>query len=50
MVERTDHPDAPWILIEAESKRHARVAVLERTVAAIEEGLRVRGFDVPVRL
>jgi polyphosphate kinase 2 (PPK2 family) len=50
MVERTDHPDAPWILVEAESKRHARVAVVERTVSAIEDGLRVRGFDVPVSL
>ena len=50
MVERTDHPDAPWILVEAESKRWARVAVVERTVAAIEEGLAVRGFDVPVVL
>ncbi len=48
MVVRTDHPDAPWILIAAESKRYARVAVLERTVAALEEGLRVNGFgDVP---
>jgi polyphosphate kinase 2 (PPK2 family) len=50
MVERTDHPDAPWILVEAESKRYARVAVVERTIQAIEEGLAVRGLDVPVRL
>ena len=50
MVERTDHADAPWILIEAESKRYARVAVVERTVMAIEQGLAVRGFDVPVVL
>ena len=44
MVARTDHPPAPWLLIPAESKRYARVDVIERTVAAIEEGLRVRGF------
>jgi len=50
MVERTDHPDAPWILIEAESKRHARVAVVERTITAIEEGLAARGLAVPVTL
>ena len=50
MVERTDHPDAPWILIEAESKRHARVAVVERTITAIEEGLAARGMAVPVKL
>ncbi len=50
MVERTDHPDAPWILVEAESKRFARVAVVERTVEAIERGLEARGFDAPVTL
>ena len=50
MIERTDHPDAPWILVEAESNRDARVAVVERTIAAIEEGIRVRGFDVPVNV
>lgn len=50
MVERTDHPDAPWILIEAESKRYARVAVVERTIKAVEEGLVARGMAVPVTL
>jgi len=50
MIGRTDHRDAPWILIEAESKRYARVAVVEHAIAAIEEGLATRGFDVPVRL
>ncbi len=50
MVERTDHPDAPWILVEAESKRFARVAVVERTISAVEQGLAARGFDVPVVL
>ena len=44
MVERTDHPAAPWLLIAAESKRYARVAVVERTVEAIEAGLRACGF------
>jgi polyphosphate kinase 2 (PPK2 family) len=50
MIERTDHPPAPWILVEAESKRYARVAVVERTITAIEEALGRMGFDVPVRL
>jgi len=50
MRERTDPPDAPWILVEAESKRHARVAVIERATSAIEQGLVVRGFDLPVTL
>jgi len=36
MLERTDHPAAPWVLIEADSKRWARVRVVEETVAAIE--------------
>lgn len=44
MIARTDHDAAPWLLIEAESKRFARVAVVERTIAAIEHGLRARGF------
>ena len=44
MVVRTDHPPAPWLLIPAESKRYARVAVVEGAVAAIEEGLRLHGF------
>ena len=47
MLERTDHEDAPWCLIEAESKRFARVKVVESTNAAIEAGLRARGFDPP---
>ena len=50
MVERTDHADAPWILVEAESKRYARVAVDERTIKAIEVGLAARGLPVPASL
>jgi polyphosphate kinase 2 (PPK2 family) len=36
MLARTDHEDAPWRLIEAESKRYARVRVLEEVIGAIE--------------
>ena len=36
MLERTDHEEAPWRLIEAESKRYARVRVLEEVIGAIE--------------
>jgi polyphosphate kinase 2 (PPK2 family) len=50
MIVRTDHPAAPWTLIEAESKRWARVAVLERVVGFIEQGLADRGFEVPSAL
>jgi polyphosphate kinase 2 (PPK2 family) len=47
MLERTDHPDGPWHLVEADSKRYARVKVLETTIVAIEEGMRARGFEPP---
>ena len=40
MLEHTDHPSAPWVLIEANSKRWARVRVVEETVAAIERATR----------
>jgi polyphosphate kinase 2 (PPK2 family) len=36
MVERTSTKDAPWHLVEGESKRFARVKVVETVVAAIE--------------
>ena len=45
MLERTDHSLAPWQLIEAESKRYARVRVVETVVAEIERGMAARGFD-----
>jgi polyphosphate kinase 2 (PPK2 family) len=47
MLERTDHEHAPWCLVEAESKRFARVKVIETVNAAIERGMRERGFPVP---
>ena len=47
MLERTDHQLAPWLLIPAESKRYARVAVVETAIAEIERGMRERGFEPP---
>ncbi|MEX2194974.1 MAG: hypothetical protein WD844_06785 [Thermoleophilaceae bacterium] len=47
MLERTDHPHARWHLVEADSKRWARVKVLEATIAEIETGMRSRGFEPP---
>ena len=47
MLERTDHPLAPWHLIEGESKRYARVKVVETAIAEIERGMRERGFEPP---
>jgi AMP-polyphosphate phosphotransferase len=47
MLARTEHPQAPWHLIEGDSKRHARVKVVETVNAEIERGMRERGFTVP---
>ena len=47
MLRKTDHPDAPWVLVEAESKRWARVKVVEETVRAIELGMQQRNLPVP---
>ena len=47
MVERTDHELGHWQLVEADSKRWARVKVLETVIAEIETGMRERGFDPP---
>ena len=47
MLDRTDHEHAPWCLVEAESKRFARVKVIETVNARIERGMRERGFPVP---
>jgi AMP-polyphosphate phosphotransferase len=47
MVARTDQPYAPWHLIPADSKRYARVQVIEAVIADIEEGMRKWGFEPP---
>src|SRR4051794_34465625 len=44
MLERTDTEWAPWHLVEGDSKRHARVKVVETAIAEIERALRARGF------
>jgi polyphosphate kinase 2 (PPK2 family) len=44
MLTETDVPHAPWTLVAAESKRHARVFVLERVLGAIEDGMRAHGI------
>jgi polyphosphate kinase 2 (PPK2 family) len=40
MVRETSTGFAPWTLVEAESKRYARVKVIETVIAAAEDGLR----------
>ncbi len=47
MLERTDREVAPWTLVEGDSKRWARVKVVEETIAQIEAGLRRHGFEPP---
>jgi polyphosphate kinase 2 (PPK2 family) len=50
MLERTDTEDAPWHLVAGESKRFARVQVLETVIAEIERGCAARGFPLPAPL
>jgi len=47
MVERTDRPHARWRLVAAESKRHARIAVVRTVCEEIEAGMRLRGQEPP---
>jgi polyphosphate kinase 2 (PPK2 family) len=47
MLARTEHELGRWQLIEAESKRYARVKVIETTIAEIERGMRERGSIPP---
>jgi AMP-polyphosphate phosphotransferase len=47
MLDRTNHARAPWVLVEAEDKRWARVKVTESVVAAIETGMAARDLPVP---
>ena len=47
MVRETSTGFAPWTLVEAESKRYARVKVIETVIAAAEDGLRRHGLDPP---
>ena len=47
MLDRTDHDDGRWTLVEAENKRWARVKVVETVVTAIEGGLQRHGLTVP---
>jgi AMP-polyphosphate phosphotransferase len=48
MVARTTlEPHAPWHLIPADSKRYARVAVIETVISEIEEGMRRQGMEPP---
>jgi polyphosphate kinase 2 (PPK2 family) len=47
MLARTDQPNAPWKVIAGDSKRFARVEVIETVISRIEEGLREWGMEPP---
>jgi polyphosphate kinase 2 (PPK2 family) len=50
MLARTDQPHAPWHLVEADSKRHARVRVIEVVNERIEAAMRRWGMEPPAPL
>jgi polyphosphate kinase 2 (PPK2 family) len=45
MLQRTDHREAPWHVVAAESKHYARVSALEIVISTIEDALRAAGRD-----
>jgi polyphosphate kinase 2 (PPK2 family) len=45
MLERTDHEHARWHVVPADSKRYARVFVIETVIDEIERGMRERGIE-----
>jgi polyphosphate kinase 2 (PPK2 family) len=47
MLAETSTDFAPWTLVEADSKRYARVKVAETVIAAIEDGMRDLGIEPP---
>ena len=47
MVAETDTEFAPWTLVEGNSKRYARVRVVESVIAATEDGMRRHGIKLP---
>ena len=47
MLARTDTVESPWTLVEGESKRFARVKVMESVIEQIERGCAARGFELP---
>jgi hypothetical protein len=46
-LEYTDHQHAPWHVIEADSKRYARVKVIETVIEEVERGMAARGLELP---
>ncbi len=47
MFARTDTKTAPWTLVEGDSKKYARVKVVESVIETIEKGMRRHGLQPP---
>jgi AMP-polyphosphate phosphotransferase len=47
MIARTSHDLGRWTLVEGDSKRYARVKVVESVIEQIADGMRERGFPPP---
>ncbi len=47
MIARTDQAYAPWHLVEADSKRYARVKVIRTVIERIEGGMEQWGMEPP---
>src|SRR3989440_5969581 len=45
MLARTDTGHGKWVVVPAESKKYARVFVVETAIAEIESGMRAHGFE-----
>jgi polyphosphate kinase 2 (PPK2 family) len=45
MFERTDHEHGRWQIVPGDSKRYARVFVIETAIAEIERGMRAHGLE-----
>jgi AMP-polyphosphate phosphotransferase len=50
MFERTGTEPAPWRIVPGDSKRYARVRVMQEVIAAIEEGCERSDFPLPAPL
>jgi polyphosphate kinase 2 (PPK2 family) len=47
MLARIDHGPSPWQLVEGESKKYARVKVVETVIERIERGMRDQQLEPP---
>jgi len=47
MLRATDTPETPWVLVEADDKRFARVKVVESVIAHLDQGCADLGFTLP---